>query len=230
VVVEPLGGGGDLRIYFPRKQQVEQWKARGDHGPWSLRQVITSVIPDLYLAVREDRLDDQSEYRFVTEGKRGSWSGAQEFFRGLTLSPTPDDPLSVLNDVTKVDFFPHQSCTQRELFLQIAAKVRKRQSVRKEPELLTYRKLWHLLARFKIEQDLTHEQMYARINQFLRGVVDDREDVDAKRQQLCTLLLELASQREMTITPKELLKRVGLNAVAARHWSGFSRDTHKTRT
>jgi hypothetical protein len=70
LVIEPVGGGGDLRIYFPGKQQVEQWKAKGDHGPWSFQQVITSVIPDLYLAVRESDLDDQSEYRFV-EGHRG---------------------------------------------------------------------------------------------------------------------------------------------------------------
>ncbi len=157
----------------------------------------------------------------MTEGRKGAWSAAQKFFRGLKQSPTPDDPLSALNDVTKVAFFPHQSRTQHELFLQIAAKVRKRVSVRAEPELLTYRKLWHLLARFNIEQDLTHERMETGINQFLRGVVDYREDIDAKRKQLCGLLLELAAQGEVVITPKELLQRAGLNAVATCHWSAL---------
>ncbi|NOT56787.1 MAG: hypothetical protein HOP18_19485 [Deltaproteobacteria bacterium] len=41
LVIEPVGGGGDLSIKFPGKRQVEQWKAKSDHGPWSLQQVIT---------------------------------------------------------------------------------------------------------------------------------------------------------------------------------------------
>lgn len=221
LVIEPVGGGGDLRIYFPHKQIVEQWKAKSDHGTWSLQEVITAVIPDLYLAVHADRLDDQSEYTFVTEGRRGTWSAAQAFFRGLKQSPTPDDPLSLLDAVTKVAFFPQQLWTQHELFLHIAAEVRKRALVREEEELLTYRKLWHLLARFTIKQDTTHEQMEAGVNQFLRAVVDYREDVDEKRQQLCGLLLELAAQGEVSITPKKLRQRAGLNAVAVHHWSAL---------
>lgn len=75
------------------------------------------------------------------------------------------------------------------------------------------------MARFDIEPALTHEHLCAEINRFLRGVVDYRENVDAKRQQLCGLLLELAAQGEVTITPRELLQRVGLNAVATHRWS-----------
>lgn len=137
LVIEPTRGGGDLRIYFPGKQQVEQWKARGDHGSWSFQQLITSVIPDLYLAVRESSLDDQSEYKFVTEGRRGGWSEAQEIFRGLTRSPTLEDPLSLLDCQTPIRVSPQQSYTPRELFLQIAAAVRKREATRTEPEQVT---------------------------------------------------------------------------------------------
>src|ERR1700741_5246887 len=49
--IEPLGGGGDLRIHFPTKRIIEQWKARTGGGPWSLRQIIDNVLVDLYRAV-----------------------------------------------------------------------------------------------------------------------------------------------------------------------------------
>lgn len=59
LIIEPTGGGGDVRIHFPNRQLVEQWKAKSDRGTWSLQQIISSVLPDLYLAVSDDCPDDR---------------------------------------------------------------------------------------------------------------------------------------------------------------------------
>jgi hypothetical protein len=221
LTIEPVGGGGDLRIHFPNRLLVEQWKAKSDRGTWSLQQVISVVIPDLYLAVDNTHLDDHSEYRFVTEGRRGAWQVAQTFFRNLSRNSPPLDPLGSLDGTTKQLFFPDGLCTERELFLRIADAVRQRRSIRDESEQLTYRKLWHLLARFDIVEECTQEYLRQQIHAFLRGVVDYREDLDAKRYELCGVILELAARSEVTITPSDLLRRVGLNDQTVQNWSAL---------
>lgn len=83
LILEPAGGGGDIVIKWDTGRIVEQWKAKSDQGTWSLAEVIEKVIPDLYLSVDSDHLDDNSEYRFITEGRRGKWENAEEFFKTL---------------------------------------------------------------------------------------------------------------------------------------------------
>jgi len=78
LILEPAGGGGDIRVQSSAKRLVEQWKARSDRGAWSLQKIIQDVIPDLYCAVEENKLDEYSEYRCVTEGHRSRWEEAQD--------------------------------------------------------------------------------------------------------------------------------------------------------
>lgn len=185
LIIEPAGGGGDIQLESSGRRLIEQWKAKSDYGTWSLKQIIDKVLPDLYVAVDETRLDDDSEYRFVTEGRQGRWQEAQKFFQELSKEAIPEDPLEFLDGETRVPFFPGGYYTQRELFQKIAEKIRQRPRFRKEPDLQTYRKIWHLLAHFEIEEECTAEKLYLRIDNFLLGVVEHREDCFAKRHELC---------------------------------------------
>ena len=131
IVVEPTGGGGDLRIELPHGRRiVEQWKARTTGKAWSLKEIIDKVFPDLYLDPALNRPDDRTEYVFATEG----WPNeeAQAFFDRLR------DPLTGL----------HRG--DRTVLRKMAAAVRRRKQFRTEPDSLTYPKLRRLLSRFEI--------------------------------------------------------------------------------
>jgi hypothetical protein len=221
LIIEPEGGGGDARLQSSGQRVVGQWKTRKGHRTWSLQEIIEEVIPDLYLAVRDARLEDKTEYRFITSGRQGKLGAALDFFDELKRDSIPPDPVESLDDVVELQFFPTESCTKRELFLRIADTVRRRQSVRTEPELLTYQKLWHLLARFTFTEGCTVASLQQQINNFLYELVDYAEDVDAKRRELCTVLLELAARGDITISPDGLLRRAGLQANSFRQWAAL---------
>ena len=97
LIIEPAGGGGDLRIDAQSKRIVEQWKAKSNYGTWSLAQIIKEVIPDLYLAVN-DKSDVKSAYYFVTEGRKGTWKEAYIFFKSLATRSYNNDPSNALDN------------------------------------------------------------------------------------------------------------------------------------
>ena len=76
-VLEPSGGGGDLRLEG-KSIEVEQLKAKSDGGTWPLRTIIEDVLPDLFLAVGRDARP--CRFRFVTEGRMGRWESVYDFF------------------------------------------------------------------------------------------------------------------------------------------------------
>jgi HEAT repeat protein len=219
LIMEPSGGGGDTRLHASDRRRVGQWKTKGDGGPWSLQRVIDDVIPDLYRAVDQHRLDDNSEYLFITEGKRGKWDSAYTFFQHLSRGMPPPEPLTALDGETPYRFFRQRSCTQREFFQTIADAIRQHAQWCNEPEQLTYRKLWHLLARFQLEERCTATSLRQRINDVLYHFVNDVDEIDDKRQQLYGILLELAAKGNATITPEDLLRKAGLNPLSFRQWS-----------
>lgn len=210
--IEPLGGGGDLQIHVSEKRIIEQWKARTGGGSWSLHEVIDEVLFDLYRAVNGDVFDAEEEYRFATEGRRGSWSEAEKFFADLNSQPPPLEPLAALDDDEEIEFFPKRSQTRRAFFLEIAETVRRGKRFQDEPQVLTHRKLWHLLGHFRIVEQLRPEQLSAGIDQVLTDIVERVEDVPATRERLCGLLMSLAGKGEVTLTPGQLLARAGLRA------------------
>lgn len=79
-VLEPVGGGGDIVEMAGGICVVEQLKADSNAGSWSLASVVSKVLPDLYRAVDINR---KSTYRFITEGHRGRWKDAADFFSSL---------------------------------------------------------------------------------------------------------------------------------------------------
>jgi HEAT repeat protein len=220
LIIEPAGGGGDIRVHTGQKRIVEQWKAKSNSGTWSLNQIIEEVIPDLYLAA-DNSIQESTEYRFSTEGRRGTWKEAYDFFRSLRSRTYQNDPLDALDANANIKFFPSRACTELELFQLISQEVRKRHAVATEPELVTRKNLWHVLANFEISESVRLEELKSRINGFLLGVVEYREDVDSKRLELCGTILNLASEGEAEITPDNLLKSVGLSKESFRNWPGF---------
>jgi len=87
--------------------------------------------------------------------------------------------------------------------------------------------LWHLLAHFTLEESVIEESLCQRINDFLLGVIDYNNDVDAKRRELCGVLLEECARGEVSITPTALLQKAGLNAQSFRDWSTLRTNLHQ---
>jgi hypothetical protein len=215
LVIEPLGGGGDLQIHFPSHTVIEQWKAKGD-GTWSLNDIVEHVLPDLYLAVRLE--DEGAVYRFVTEGRQGDWVESQAFFQSLDRQ-APSDPLDALDDQEPRWFARDLTISARALFAKIAASVHQsRKSIREEPLDQVCRNLWHLLRRFEFEGGRSEEDLIREIDNFLLAVVTNQEDVEPKRHQLCGLLLELGKGNS-SITPRELLSKVQLDGLPITEWA-----------
>src|SRR5438045_652870 len=80
LIIEPHGGGGDIVVAAEGRRIVEQWKAKNDHGTWSVNALVTEVFPDLYRAVDHTQMARPVEYRFVSEGRAGRWTALQKLF------------------------------------------------------------------------------------------------------------------------------------------------------
>ena len=219
LVIEPFGGGGDTQIESTERRIVEQWKAKSDGGAWSLRNVITDVLPDLYRAVDLVAERPETEFRFVTEGHRGRWATAEQFFADLRCSPVSDDPLAALDNKQPIKFFPDEELTKRDFFRCILGSLRTHPGIAKDSETESARKLWYLLGRFRIHGDQTIEKLTRELNGFLRPLVDYSEQVEPKRRELCAALLELASDGNATFTPRELLAKVNLDHPSFCNWA-----------
>lgn len=232
LTIEPTGGGGDTRVESAQRRIVEQWKAKSDAGSWSLARVIAGVLPDLYRAVDLSSKTPPTEYRFVTEGHRGQWALAEQFFEELTRDAVPDDPCRALDDKELFRFLPNGKLTKLGLFRHILKSLRAHADIAKEPERECAKKLWHLLSRFTMHGDRTTEAVVRELNGFLRPLVDYAEQVEQKRRELCTILLELGASGNVTFSTNELLNKAGLDNTPfynlAKVRDALLRKTHRT--
>ncbi len=215
--IEPLGGGGDLRIETESCGIVEQWKARSDGGTWSLAELIDEVLPDLFRAVDASALDSPAIYRFVSEGRRGRWGDAQKFFESLRGRPIPAQPLIELEDSESLHRVGDSQLTNRGLFHLIAQRLNDgTESIEQ-----SYRRLWHLLSQFEMTESLSAARLRSDVLKLLLAVVDDRDQVDAKLNELCGVVLGMGSQGDVVITAAQLLEKVGLTAKPLSDWLGW---------
>ncbi|MFL6232785.1 MAG: hypothetical protein ACJ76N_06590, partial [Thermoanaerobaculia bacterium] len=199
-MVEPTGGGGDLRIELPGKRIVEQWKARTTGRPWPLQQIVEKVLPDLYLDPALSLPDDETVYVFATEGR--PVEEARAFFERLRGSVPVESPLAGLRR------------GDQKILRGIAKAVRKRKRFQSEPDSVTYSKLRRLLSRFEIREDQKSVDLVRDIDNWLLPLVDDREDRSEKRERLCSVILNKAAHGEVVIVPEDLLREVGLRGVS----------------
>lgn len=200
LILEPAGGGGDLRIQLPRQRIVEQWKARTTGKAWSLTDITTKVLPDLYKDPELDHPADNTRYVFATEGRPAE--EAQAFFTRFR-NPVPEE--DSLAELRREDL---------KVLRETAKAVRKPKRFKSEPDSLTYPKLLRLLSRFEIREGQKANDLAEEIRLWLLPLVDIREEAEAKREQLCTMILSKAAHGEVEIVPEDLLREAGLHGVS----------------
>lgn len=232
LILEPAGGGGDLQLQAPARLTVEQWKARGSRGAWSLQSVIDDVLPDLFLAVRPDYFTREVEFIFKTEGRRGKWSEAETFFQDLRTAVLPGDAPTSLDRTAPKGYFPKPAptCTAHEFFQKILKTVSKREAVRDESEDVRARKLAFLLGRFRLEPTPPLAEIQAKVEERLGDWVDYKQEVRGKRREACGLLLDVLRKGETRIKGGDLLREIGLTGREFRSVAGWSYLCQKTRT
>jgi hypothetical protein len=237
LVLEPLGGGGDLQV-IGQEFEVEQIKAKASEGAWSLQSIIAEVLPDLFLA-ESNPPGRPCIYRFVTEGRLGHWREVLGFFETLRHRPLPADVLSGLDDARPLrfqrqtvsnssdsdrePFFPQPAYTERNLFLRIALELKKRAAIRalslSDTEL--HRRLWKILASFDFVESKTTEAIKREIDWLLLRIVDRVEDVPDVRRSLAMSLIEKASHGSFQLVTSEFLAEHNLNATPLSNWASL---------
>jgi hypothetical protein len=214
LILEPKGGG-DTRYEGDGIRVVEQYKTRGGNRTWSLKELIEGVLRNLFLDL--DDLDPNwhtgpGKYRFVTDGRCGESIHSpnfQQFLQSFKSKLAPKDLLGSLDNTRKYPFFTRGNLTDRDLLLHIAKKVRPRRD--QTEDAIHHRKVWHLLAGFEFDEQMSASDLTQAIDRALIELVDGNEDVEAKRRELCTILMELAAQGNVTCTPRAILDRAQLN-------------------
>jgi len=213
LILEPIGGG-DLLVERPTGRVVEQWKSRRSDRAWTLREIVTDVLPDLYSAVDPQRLGLPTSYRFRAEGTITDCSAAFTFFRKLSSLESSDFTLDDLDDSTAVRFLGGaDSCfTERRLFEWIAFQLQ--QSLDRRAISISHDRLCHLLANFQVPEPQSLGDLQADIDSILRkDWVDHSEDVVETRLKLCGAILDLARRSSRAVDPAALLQSVGLKAI-----------------
>jgi hypothetical protein len=201
LIVEPVDGG-DLQLRLAKTKRVEQIKAKSGGGTWSLKSVVENVLPDLYRGVC-DSCDGDVEFVFTTEGRIGNWKETLAFFQSVELSST--------NGVSERRHkMGNRRLTDDELIEQICKCVSSVAEFKNEARQTTRRKVLFMLSRFSMPNPLRLESLITSINNFLIAHVDIDEEVDGKRRELCSIVLELAANGDQTVTAAQLLQKANL--------------------
>lgn len=226
VCSEPSGGGGDVQENGPNGRVVYQLKAKSDEGPWSLKEVVEEVLPDLYLAV--DQVVSPTAYRLVTEGHMGQWQDVMTFFASLREMPYSPDSL---DDSTVISFGRHpgrpgeqpfwdaREYTRTSLFEKIVATVRKRPQIANKDSLDESRqKLWTLLGHFDFWGDKTQQSVQQEVDAILLAIIASTEAVEEKRNALLGELLSCTAAGNAELKASEIMAKYGLDSIPLTHW------------
>ncbi|MCD4678503.1 MAG: ATP-binding protein, partial [Desulfobacula sp.] len=226
LILEPLGGGGDLQLKYKCGKIVEQLKSRSDGGTWSLKEIVEEVFPDLFLAV--DTNEPDAEFRFITDGRMGNWYKVyHNFFRNLQDRSTSDNPLSGLNNTVNLSFsrsrassfFP-QSCTEKDLFLKIAHVISQSPAVKRlslsETEL--HQRVRYLLCNFIFVGEQDKFTIQKSIDQILYAIVDKQEDIPKVRDHLTLEIAKASTVGGKEITQEAFFKKHGIDATPLTNW------------
>ncbi|HLK61361.1 MAG TPA: hypothetical protein VKU00_32730, partial [Chthonomonadaceae bacterium] len=231
LILEPVGGGGDIQEHTPDGRRIQQLKA-GTHS-WSLQDIVADVLPDLYLEVDIDRSEDS--YEFVTEGWRGNWKEACDFFGSLNIRQCPDsDVLDALDNTRSIrfghqtsgkdPFWPDSTYTERTLFERIASNLLKSsptvQQLGHDTNIL-HRNLWHLLGHFKFIENQKSSHLQSKIDRVLLEIVPINTNLPATRDALLFDLARRASVGGAQIVPSTFFAENGLQAVPLSHWTAI---------
>jgi hypothetical protein len=214
LIAEPQSGG-DLQTRFPDLQfsdrrVVQQFKTRSGDRTWSLQEVVEEVLPDLYRAVDLAALP-QTRFEFVTDGRMGNWRAAMEFFASLGRREPPASPLHAVDNVQSLRFFGRGKCTRRQLFRRICDVIRSHPTAKKDPLLLTRRKVWHLLGRFRFVRTPGPDHAERSLLVMLRPFVEDDDAVEVASNAIIVELLRLSRKGDAEFTSDQLLATAGID-------------------
>ena len=227
--------GGDQQLVSPGHRVVEQLKSRSDHGTWSLQEIVTEVLPNLYRAVDLDQ--PNTAYRFVTEGRMGGWTAAYDLFRSLEERRPADDILAGLDDSEELAFrrkakqnghsgnifWEAGKYTERCLFERIVSHLRSASNVDAEPIDVTHRKAWHLLAHFEFDGGHTIDSLQKSVDACLAGLVPTIENLATIRDALLLDLARRATVGGERIVASAFLRGHNLDATPLSNWRDLTK-------
>lgn len=226
IVLEP-SDGGDHQIIKNGSRKVEQLKIRTDgEGTWSLKEVIESVIPDLYRAVDFEKIE--TEFVLVTEGRRGRWSEVEDFFNDISKVEDAQqidgliDALDGENElkfqrIRKQDgFWGDEAYTKMSLFNRIAKHLESVDDIKKsgdDPEAIR-RKLFYLISRTKFAWETLFARVENTVQAWVSELIDAPEEIENCINSLIGELQNLSTVGDKPINAKTLLDTHGLNCIA----------------
>lgn len=202
LVVEP--SGGDLVETGLKQRDVYQYKARSSRRPWSLKDLIDKVLPDLYRAVPPVP-DLPTRYWLVTEGGAGEWQEARALFAKLATIPAEQLPRA-LDDEAKRTYLPGRRHTEREFFLDVGRRVTKRSG---ELDGETLSRVQTLLIDFEITT-VDFPAVQEQVTNLLLGFVEHYESLPHTVDALVGLLVRWGAEGNRSFTVDELLRSAGL--------------------
>ena len=211
LILEPKEGGGDARYENPNIRIIEQYKTRSNNRTWALREIIDDVLPDLFKAINPEKLNEPCQYRFVTDGRNGRFGYFVKFLQQFKDGKASDKPLTFLDNKHKYPFFKNDCYTDREFYLYLLENIKTYNDQRSDKQLVE--QLSHFLSNFSIHDNKTSQDFVHYIEEFLFQVVDKREDVVHKRNELCGILVDLSAKGNVSSTPKEIFKKASLEAI-----------------
>lgn len=239
IILEPHGGGGDLRVHTSSGRHVQQVKAISGGGAWSLQEIVVEVLPDLLLAV--DITSQEDRFEFITDGHMGDWNAVRMFFESLGRRPCPADDVShALDDLVPIPFrhvstgaapfWPAESYSERALFDRIAASLnndpRVKRRVVSDGDLR--QSLWFMLARFRFVGKQSPVELQSKIDRLLLEVAPSNTDVATIRRALTTAVAERAARGAAVIEKDHLFRDVGLTGTPLSRWVTIvSQSSHR---
>lgn len=223
VVLEPSAGDAQY-VVDGSPTIVEQYKTKSGGLTWNTRSLVEQVLPDLLKAVEVGR---PAVYRFVTDGREGRWGHLRRISTLLGREDATVEPGDWLDDLKPQSFFneprasaamadaakPRESWehprTDRQFFAYVCRKLRPATTTDTAAHAIQVRQL---LACLQLQADASEEAFESSVDSLLSQVVERREDVQSKRQELCGILLKLSTIGSCRITATDLLAKAGLRA------------------
>ncbi len=209
IVIEP-DAGGDLQTVSANERKVVQVKARTTGSPWSLREVVEKVLPDLYGAMGEP---PAGSFVFLTDG-RIAWNSVYQFFRSLR-SRDPVQPAVHADRFLKFNrrdraYWQQGEYSELALFEHIVDALSQHDRARARGDLRL--RVWHLLRGFEIA---THPSLEGLLAASEREVLDRMSpghgDAKAVLAAMLVDIQKMATKGNVHINRSDFLARHGLS-------------------
>ena len=160
---------------------------------------LRACSPDLYKSVILEPTVPASRYRFVSNGRVAA-KPLRELSKEVKKIEGSFDPLTALDAVDARHLYKRCRLTGRDFFLKIL------QTIGDDADP---KKLWHLLRRLEINDGAREDQFLDSIDRALKLLVDKREDLESKRDELLGQILQRAKAGE-SVSAAEILRKAGL--------------------